>query len=241
MKTGSKGVALIKKWEGYHTRLPDGSCQSYLDRVAVPPVWTIGYGCTEGVYKGLVWTAKEAEAALLREIAQTEQEVAAVVDVSKLNQNQYDAVISIGYNLKGGIRKAPTLIKHLNAQDWAKASQAFLMYSKTGGKTVRGLLNRRTEEKQLFDTWTKAEIKEESKTLTFLGRVWKAITAFSAAFVGADALEVGKSYIDWVKDFSSNNKVLIFAGVAGIAYGIYKYVEMKRVQEHEEGRYTPNA
>jgi len=240
MKTGSKGVAIIQKWEGYHKALPNGDCMAYLDTVAVPPVWTAGFGCTEGVYKGLIWTRKQAEAKLMEEIAQTEREVAELVQVQHLNQNQYDAVISIAYNLRGGIRKAPTLVKHLNNQDWQKASDAFLLYCKAGGKTIKGLLNRRKDEKALFDTWTKKEIKEESKTVRTLDRFWKWLTALFTAFAGADALEVGKSYIDWVKEFSSNNKYLVMAGIAGVAYAIYKYVIAKRVQEHEEGRYTPS-
>lgn len=238
MKTGSKGVALIKKWEGYHTRLPDGSCQAYLDKVAVPPVWTIGYGCTEGVYKGLVWTAKEAEAKLLEEIRQTEQEVAQLVHV-ELDQNRYDAVISIAYNLKGGIRKAPTLIKHLNNQDWDKAAQAFLLYCKTGGKTVKGLLNRRTEEKKLFETWTKEEISETSTTVgTF--RKWRnglSVTAMVAMVM--DAVGVGREYVDWITQYSPPTKYVIAAGVIGAGFGIHKYIEHKKHKEHEEGRYVP--
>jgi GH24 family phage-related lysozyme (muramidase) len=239
MKTGKNGRAIIQKWEGYHTALPNGDCVAYLDRVASPPVWTIGFGCTEGVHKGMVMSRKEAEAFLDKEIAQTEEEVAKVLRV-ELNQNQYDALISIAYNLKGGIRKAPTLMKHINNQDWAAASKAFLLYTGAGKKKIQGLVNRRNDEVRLFNTVPKAEIKERSTTLKFLDRFWKFLTSLGTVFVGADALDVGRTYIDWIKEFSSNNKYLLIAGAVGMAYAIFKYVQHKKAQENAEGRYNPS-
>src|SRR5688572_440695 len=233
MKTGKLGRQLIQKWEGYHTALPDGSCEAYLDRVAVPPVWTIGFGCTEGVHKGMVMSRKEAEAFLDKEIVQTEEEVAKVLRV-ELNQNQYDALISIAYNLKGGIKKAPTLMKHINNQDWAAASKAFMLYTGAGKKKIQGLVNRRADEVRLFNLVPKKELQKESHTLTFIARAWKALAAFGSAFVGADALDVGRTYIDWIKEFSSNNKYLVIAGVVGMVYAIYKYVEHRKYQAQLE-------
>jgi GH24 family phage-related lysozyme (muramidase) len=238
MKTGKAGRQIIQKWEGYHTALPNGDCEAYLDRVAVPPVWTIGFGCTEGVHKGMVMSRKEAEAFLDKEIAQTEAEVAKVLRV-ELNQNQYDALISIAYNLKGGIRKAPTLMKHINNQDWAAASKAFMLYTGAGKKKIQGLVNRRADEVRLFNTIPKAEIKEKSKTVRLFDRLWKFLTSVATAFISADALDVGRTYIDWIKEFSSNNKYLLIAGAVGMAYAIFKYLQHKKAQESAEGRYTP--
>ena len=62
MNLGTKGIALLREFEGYHTRQPDGSCVAYLDRLAKPPVWTVGFGLTEGVHEGMRLTAEEAEA-----------------------------------------------------------------------------------------------------------------------------------------------------------------------------------
>lgn len=233
MKTGKLGRQLIQKWEGYHTALPNGDCQAYLDRVASPPVWTIGFGCTEGVHKGMVMTRKEAEAFLDREIAQTEQEVAKVLCV-ELNQNQYDALISIAYNLKGGINKAPTLMKHINNQDWEAASKAFMLYTGAGKKKIQGLVNRRADEVKLFNLTPKKELTANSYTLTFIKRIRDGLAALVSLFVGADALDVGKSYIDWIKEFSSNNKYLMLAGVVGIVYAIFKYVEHRKYQAQLE-------
>jgi lysozyme len=233
MKTGKLGRQLIQKWEGYHTALPNGDCEAYLDRVASPPVWTIGFGCTEGVHKGMVLSRKEAEAFLDKEIAQTEQEVAKVLQV-ELNQNQYDALISIAYNLKGGIRKAPTLMKHINNQDWAAASKAFLLYTGAGKKKIQGLVNRRNDEVRLFNTVPKKDLVPESKTLRFMDRIWKFLGGLATTFIGADALDVGRTYIDWIKEFSSNNKYLVIAGAVGIAYAMFKYVQHRKYQAQLE-------
>ena len=238
MKTGSKGKALIKEFEGYYTALPDGGCIAYLDKVASPPVWTIGYGCTEGVYKGLVWTKAQAEAALDREIAQTEQEVAQVLKVP-LDQNRYDALISIGYNLKGGIRKAPTLMKHINNQNWTEASKAFMLYCKAGSKTIKGLERRRAAERKLFDTWTEQEIAETSTTVSTL-RKWRNGLSVSALLAMVmDAVGVGREYVDWLAQYSPPTKYVIAAGVVGAGFGLVKYVQHKKLKEHEAGRYTP--
>jgi lysozyme len=238
MKTGKLGKAIIQKWEGYHTALPDGGCEAYLDRVAVPPVWTIGCGLTDGVHKGMKLTRKQHDDMFSKELEQTENEVAKVLKV-ELNQNQYDALISIAYNLKGGIAKAPTLMKHINNQDWDKASQAFLLYCKAGSKTVKGLLNRRMEEKKLFDTWTKEEISEVSTTVSMFRRWRNALGGLTVFSLLADSFVVVKEYVDWLAQYSPSPKYLIAAGVVGAAFGIHGYVENKKVQEHEEGRYTP--
>lgn len=238
MKTGSKGIALIKEFEGYHTALPDGSCQAYLDKVASPPVWTIGYGCTEGVYKGLVWSKAQAEAKLLEEIAQTEQEVAQVLEV-ELDQNQYDALISIGYNLKGGIRKAPTLMKHINNKDWANASKAFLLYCKAGGKTIKGLERRRLAEQKLFNEWTKRDVAEQSTTVSTI-RKWRNGGIFASLIaIIVDAIGVGKEYIDWAAQYSPPLKYVVIAGVIGLGIGIHKWIEHKKYQEYQKGKYVP--
>ncbi len=72
MNISDEGLRLIKSFEGYHTRQKDGSCAAYLCPAGVP---TIGFGCTEGVKLGMVWSAGEAEAALRREIAKFETAV----------------------------------------------------------------------------------------------------------------------------------------------------------------------
>lgn len=247
MKTGSKGIALIKEFEGYHTRLPNGDCKAYLDKLVRPALysrgykglWTIGYGCTEGVHEGLVWTEAQATAALMKEIAQTEREITDYIKVD-LDQNQYDAVISLAYNLTGGLSKAQTLVKHINNKDWQKAADAFRLYSGAAQKKVPGLVRRREAERKLFLEWTKEDVAEQSTTVSTF-RKWRngfSITALIAMVM--DAVGVGREYVDWLAQYSPPTKYVIAAGVIGLGFGITKYLQHKKFQEYEKGKYIPS-
>lgn len=140
------GLRLIKSFEGYHKRREDGSCEAYLCPAGVP---TIGYGCTEGVELGMVWSEAEAEAMLDREIAKFEAGVLRLTTV-ELNQNQYDALVSFSYNCGLGALEKSTLLKCVNRQDWDGAAAAFHAWNKGGGRVLPGLVQRRAREAALF-------------------------------------------------------------------------------------------
>ncbi len=148
MKLSQRGLDLICSFEGYHTALPDGGCKAYLDKLAKPHIWTIGYGCTEGIYEGLVWTKEQAEAAFRRELAKHEQFVTQIVTVP-LNQNEFDALVSFCYNL--GPNNLRTLVANrLNKNKRMETAKSFPLYDKAGGKVYRGLVRRRYAEAALF-------------------------------------------------------------------------------------------
>lgn len=148
MKLSQRGLDLIISFEGYHTKLPDGSCKAYLDKLAKPHIWTIGYGCTEGVYEGLVWTHEQAKAALARELEKHERFVQQIVTVP-LNQNEFDALVSFCYNC--GPRNLETLVRNrLNKNRRMETVLAFALYVKAGGRVYRGLVRRRDAEAALF-------------------------------------------------------------------------------------------
>lgn len=81
-----------------------------------------------------------------------------------LNQNQFDALVSILYNVGPGVPKVKdgiivlrtgkpsTLLANINAGAFAAAAQQFLVWDKVGGSVVRGLENRREAERKLFLT-----------------------------------------------------------------------------------------
>lgn len=69
----------------------------------------------------------------------------------KLNQNQFDALVSIGYNLGAGcFGKDWTLGEALRAGDFDAIANAFLLYDKADGQVLAGLTRRRKEERELF-------------------------------------------------------------------------------------------
>jgi len=151
MKISDAGLDLVKRFEGYHDRLPDGSCRAYLDKLAKPHVPTIGYGCTRGVKMGMVWTHEQAEAALRDEIATFEAAVAKLVTVD-LNQNEFDSLVSFSYNVGSGALGSSTLLKKLNAGDRRGAAGEFKRWNKAGGAVWPGLVDRRAREATLFLT-----------------------------------------------------------------------------------------
>lgn len=139
MKVSKQGIDLIAKWEGFRSN-------AYQDIVGV---WTIGYGHTKGVKKGDKITKKDATELLEKEIEKHTSKIFDYVKV-KLTQGQFDALASFHYNLGANILKGTTLLNTLNDKDWKESARQMKRFNKAGGKVVRGLVNRREEEAQLF-------------------------------------------------------------------------------------------
>lgn len=113
-------------------------------------VWTIGYGHTGAdVGEGLTIPLSEAERLLTRDLRTAEGHVNGGVKI-KLTQNQFDALVSLTYNIGGEAFKDSTLLRLLNAGDYEGAANQFPRWNKDNGKVVNGLINRRREERELF-------------------------------------------------------------------------------------------
>lgn len=110
--------------------------------------WTIGWGHTgPEVVKGLVWTQAQADAAFEKDLLKFEARVARLVKVP-LTQGQYDALVLFDYNT--GALHSSTLLKLLNAGDYAGAQAQFKRWNKNDGKVMRGLIRRRAAEAALW-------------------------------------------------------------------------------------------
>jgi lysozyme len=150
MKISKAGLDLIKRFEGYHKELPDGSCTAYQEEInGKLDIPTIGYGCTKGVHMGMVWTREQAEAALIEELQKDEEAVNRLVTVD-LNQNQFDCLCSFQYNT-GGL-SGSTALRHINAGRFDDVPAALAMWNKFNGKVSNGLVNRRAAEIALWLT-----------------------------------------------------------------------------------------
>jgi lysozyme len=150
MNLSAEGRAKIEGYEGYHARLPDGGCKAYQETFhGKKDKWTIGYGCTEGVYEGLVWTKEQSDAAFERELSKFESAVNRLVTVP-LNQNQFDALVSFSYNCGIGALQSSSLLKKLNKGDYDGAAGQFQFWNHAGGGVVAGLTQRRASEASLF-------------------------------------------------------------------------------------------
>ena len=139
MKTSLEGINLIKHFEG---------CE--LEAYKCPAgVWTIGYGHIKGVQQGDVITEQQADDMLVEVLEEYENYIHNLVSCP-LNQNQFDALVSWVYNLGSSNLQASTLLKVLNAGDYAGVPAQMLRWNKAGGKVLEGLTRRRQAEADLF-------------------------------------------------------------------------------------------
>lgn len=181
MHLSDEGFRLIKSFEGYHKALPDGGCAAYLCPAKVP---TIGWGCTEGVKLGMVWTKEQAEAAFKRELAKFEDGVGRAV-TTEVNQNQFDALVSFAYNVGLGGLQTSTVLKRVNARQFDKVPAALALWNKGGGKVLPGLVSRRQREGSLF--MKPSVVPEEpympqqvAETVPWYRRWWMKLTGLIA-------------------------------------------------------------
>lgn len=112
-------------------------------------VWTIGYGHTSGVRKGMRCTETQAEVWLMDDLRESEQAVDYLVKVP-LTDNQRGALVSFVFNVGAGNFASSTLLRKLNAGDYAGAADEFAHWNKAGGKVLAGLTRRRAAEAELF-------------------------------------------------------------------------------------------
>ncbi|HEY3620743.1 MAG TPA: lysozyme [Candidatus Sulfotelmatobacter sp.] len=141
MEHSQVATKLVQQFEG--CRLT-----AYRDGNGIP---TIGWGHTQGVKMGDVWTQQQADDELDADLGHFDLALQIAVGVP-LNQHQWDALISFIYNIGPGNFENSTARRLLLSKDYLGASNAMLMWNKIDGKVSDGLVRRRLAEKSLFDT-----------------------------------------------------------------------------------------
>jgi len=142
MTTRDQGIAAIKAHEGLRL-------QAYPDPGSGGEPWTIGWGRAHGVKRGDVITIEQAEKFLAEDIAEAQAGIRALVKVP-LTDGQLWALTSFVFNLGAGALRKSTLLKRLNAGDYAGAAGQFGLWVNAAGKPMPGLVRRRAEEKAMF-------------------------------------------------------------------------------------------
>ncbi len=140
MKYGKSGLELTKQWE--QCRL-----MPYRDGGGV---WTNGWGNTHNVRPGFAITQEKADADLLANVQDAVDAVNDAVDVP-VTQNQFDALVDFTFNCGVRAFKTSTLLKKLNAGDYAGARDQLDRWVNDNGKYVQGLQNRRDAEQSIWD------------------------------------------------------------------------------------------
>lgn len=144
-----EAINLIVSFEGF-------SAKWYEDPALGWKVPTVMYGHTDSAgepkYKNTkdkIFSREEGMRTLMSDLSKYEVAIKKLVK-SKLNNNQYGALVSLVYNIGETNFAGSTLLKKLNNGDYDGASDEFEKWHKSGGKIMEGLCNRRELEYQLF-------------------------------------------------------------------------------------------
>ena len=125
--------------------------EGYSDEAYIPvsgDVPTIGYGSTTDVQMGDTITPPKALVRLMRDVGVAESAIGRCVNVP-LYQHEYDAFASFAYNIGSEAFCSSTLVRKLNAGDYAGACSELKRWVYVDGRRVQGLANRREAEYRL--------------------------------------------------------------------------------------------
>ncbi len=143
LRTSRAGLDLIKSFEGFRdaaARLPDGR-------------WVIGHGHVRSAREGLTISEKDAEDLLTQDLLPVESAINSLV-FTPLNQNQFDALASLVFNISVERFRDSAVLQFLNAGDFLSAAGAFDIWRKVriNGRSMvmDALVRRRTVEKAMF-------------------------------------------------------------------------------------------
>ncbi len=140
------GIDLITYFEGFESR-------PYLCQAGVP---TIGYGTTRYPDGRKVTlsdpeiTRAQGQLYLVHDIATSEKAVDTMTTDS-VSQNQFNALVSIAYNLGAGALRGSTLLKKVNANpNDPTIKLEFAKWVYVDGKKSKGLIARRAKEAEMY-------------------------------------------------------------------------------------------
>lgn len=219
-KVSEDAVKLIKRFESFKSK-------AYIDPVGV---WTIGYGTTKGVKKGMKITRQQAEQMLMEHL--DEEVIPAIEKYVKvpLTQPMVDALASFIYNVGVGNFKKSTLLKVLNRGNYKAAQAQFGRWvygrDRRTGKRIKfkGLVRRRKAEADLFhkgilemDSVTEklpkdmtiATVEPEPANPNALKELLMYSNTFKAVVAQITALAAAFANVDW-------RVVAVIAGAAAL-------------------------
>jgi lysozyme len=142
MRISNKGRDFIKGFESLRL-------VAYPDPATGGKPWTIGWGHTKGVKPGDRITQEQAEQFLSDDLAVFELSVNSAIK-RPMTQNQFDAMVSLAFNIDGPEFAGSTLVKKFNAGDVLGAADQFPRWKFGKGKVMPGLVKRRAAERETF-------------------------------------------------------------------------------------------
>lgn len=141
LSTSKDGQELIRHYEGLRLT-------SYKDSVGV---WTVGYGDTgPSVVEGVTITKAEADRRLAARLSREFEPGVRAALKQKPTQWQFDAMVSLAYNVGVKNFQGSTLVRKFNAGDAMGAADQFPLWQNAGGRSLKGLRRRRAAERAFF-------------------------------------------------------------------------------------------
>ncbi len=141
MNISPKGANLIKEFEGMRL-------VGYLCPAGIP---TVGLGHTgPEVKRGMKITEAQAWAYFHKDIQKFERGVEQGLAGSPVTQSQFDAMVSLAFNIGLGAFARSSVLRNHKAKRYTLAANSFLLWVKGGGKTLPGLVRRRQAERKLY-------------------------------------------------------------------------------------------
>ena len=165
MKVSKAGEDLMHFFEGYRNKPYRCSAAiwtvgwghaMYSDQLSLPNVRKEGYtGLIRSDYQlkegdARVWSKDELVELFKVDINTFERGVLRLSPNLASHQSKFDSVVSFAYNAGLGNYQRSTIRIKVNRGDWEGAAQAFMSWTKAGGKEVAGLVKRRKAEVALF-------------------------------------------------------------------------------------------
>ena len=143
MKLSQRGIDFIKQFEGY-------SEKAYPDPATGGAPYTAGYGHTgSDVKPGMTVTQAMADAWFDKDVEKFESGVSALL-TAPTTQPQFDAMVSLAYNIGLGNFGKSTLLKKHNAKCYQCAAGQFPLWNRAAGKVMNGLTRRRNAERDVL-------------------------------------------------------------------------------------------
>ena len=146
MKVSAIGIALIRHHEGVRNK--PYKCAAGLFTVGVGHL--IGDGKTLPPEWNRTFTNEEIDALLKRDLSRFELGVCKMLPSVQLKQCEFDALVSFSFNLGLGTFQRSTIRQALLRGNKESAMESLVKYCKAGGKILKGLQNRRLDERKLF-------------------------------------------------------------------------------------------
>jgi lysozyme len=156
MRVTPAAIKHLHAFEGCARMRPDGRIDAYPDPGTGGDPWTIGWGSTGRdpfnggqIRRGTVWTQAQADQRFREHLREFEDGVNAMI-AAPTTQPQFDALVSLAYNIGLGALRASTLMRLHNAGDHAGAAAQFLRWNRAGGRVMAGLTRRREAEAAMY-------------------------------------------------------------------------------------------